>query len=90
MGTEIETMREHEAIELFHQMCGKFGWVGCIFTEEDIRMCLADDFFEGVEIEKMVEKVQWTRSWRKVMEEAMNEAGADCLLEAIREAKEGK
>lgn len=93
VGTPISvasTMQEHDAIELFHQMSSKFGWVGCIFTVADIRMCLADDFFEGVEIEKMVEKVQWTRSWRKVMEEAMNEAGADCLLEAIREAKEGK
>ena len=86
----VETMREHDGIDLFHQMCGKFEWVGCIFTEGDIRMVLEDEGFDEPEMDKMVEKVMWTRWWRKVMDEAMNEAGADCLLEAIREAKEGK
>jgi siroheme synthase (precorrin-2 oxidase/ferrochelatase) len=90
MGTQIETMQEHEAIELFHQMCGKFGWVGCIFTEEDIRMCLEDDVFDEAEMDKMVEKVKRTRWWRKVMDGAMNQAGSDALLEAIREAKTGE
>ena len=86
MGTEIETMEEHEAIELYYQMSSKFGWVGCIFTIADIRMKLAEDGLEGDELEKMVEKVEWTRWWRKTMDEAMNEAGYEVLAEAIYEA----
>ena len=86
----VDTMREHEGIELFHQMCGKFGWVGCIFTEEDIRMKLAEDGLEGDDLEKMVEKVQWTRWWHRTMDNAMNEAGYEILDEAIYEAKNGE
>ena len=88
MGTEIETMQEHEAIELYYQMSSKFGWVGCIFTVADIRMQLAEQGLEGDELEKMVEKVEWTRWWRKTMDEAMNEAGYEVLAEAIYEATE--
>ena len=88
MGTQIETMQEHEAIELFHQMCGKFGWVGCIFTEEDIRMRLEDEVFDEAEMDKMVEAVTWTRWWRKAMDEAMCEAGNEMLDGAIQEAQE--
>jgi hypothetical protein len=84
---EVGTMEEHEAIELFHQMCGKFGWVGCIFTEEDIRMRLEDDVFDEAEMDKMVEAVKWTRWWRKHMDNTMAEAGNEALDEAIYEAK---
>ncbi len=90
MGTQIETMQEHEAIELFHQMCGKFGWVGCIFTEDDIRQRLEDNYFNEKEITKLIEKIQWTRSWRKGMDNAMNEAGNEMLDEAIYEATTGE
>lgn len=94
VGTPISvasTMQEHDAIELFHQMSSKFGWVGCIFTVADIRMKLAEDGLEGDELEKMVEKVEWTRWWRKTMDNAMNEAGYEVLAEAISEATtEGK
>ena len=90
MGTQIETMQEHEGIELFHQMCGKFGWVGCIFTEEDIFQRLGDNYFDEEETTKMVERVKWTRSWRKGMDNAMNEAGNEMLDEAIYEAGNGK
>ena len=83
---KLDTMREHEGIELFHQMCGKFGWVGCIFTTEDIRMRLEDDVFDEAEMDKMVEAVTWTRWWRKAMDNAMNEAGYEILDEAIAEA----
>ena len=83
---EVGTMEEHEAIELYYQMSSKFGWVGCIFTVADIRMKLAEDGLEGDELEKMVEKVEWTRWWRKTMDEAMNEAGYEVLAEAIYEA----
>ena len=85
---EVGTMEEHEAIELFHQMCGKFGWVGCIFTEEDIRMRLEDDVFDEAEMDKMVEKVKRTRWWRKAMDEATCEAGNEMLDGAIQEAQE--
>ena len=84
----VDTMREHEGIELFHQMCGKFGWVGCIFTEEDIRMRLEDEVFDEAEMDKMVEAVTWTRWWRKAMDEAMCEAGNEMLDGAIQEAQE--
>ena len=90
MITQLETMEEHEAIELYHQMSSKFGWVGCIFTVADIRMKLAEDGLEGDELEKMVEKVQWTRWWRKTMDNAMVEAGYETLDEAIYEAKNGE
>ena len=90
MGTQIETMQEHEAIEFYHQMSSKFGWVGCIFTEEDIRMRLEDEVFDEAEMDKMVERVTWTRWWRKAMDEAMCEAGYEMLDEAIREAQEGE
>ena len=90
MGTQIETMQEHEAIELFHQMSSKFGWVGCIFTVADIRMRLAEDGLTGDELEAMVKKVEWTRWWRKVMDNSMNEAGYETLDEAIYEAKNGE
>jgi hypothetical protein len=90
MGTQLETMQEHEAIEFYHQMSSKFGWVGCIFTVADIRMRLAEDGLTGDELEAMVEKVEWTRWWRKVMDEAMCEAGYEMLDEAIREAQEGE
>jgi hypothetical protein len=83
-------MEEHEAIELYHQMSRKFGWVGCIFTIAYIRMRLAEDGLEGDELEKMVEKVEWTRWWRKVMDEALWEAGYGMMDEAIREAQEGE
>ena len=83
---EVGTMEEHEGIELYYQMSSKFGWVGCIFTIADIRMKLAEDGLEGDELEKMVEKVEWTRWWRKTMDEAMNEAGYEVLAEAIYEA----
>jgi hypothetical protein len=53
-------------------------------------MRLAEDGLEGDELEKMVEKVEWTRWWRKVMDEAMCEAGYEMLDEAIREAQEGE
>jgi hypothetical protein len=86
---EVGTMEEHEGIELYHQMSSKFGWVGCIFTVADIRMKLAEDGLEGDELEKMVEKVQWTRWWRKTMDNAMVEAGYETLDEAIYEAKNG-
>jgi len=89
MITQLETMEEHEAIELYHQMSSKFGWVGCIFTVADIRMKLAEDVLEGDELEKMVEKVQWTHWWHKIMSDAMNEAGYETLDEAIYEAKNG-
>ena len=82
---EVGTMEEHEGIELYHQMSSKFGWVGCIFTVADIRMRLAEDGLEGDELEKMVEKTQQTRSWRKVMEDAMNREGYEVLAEAIQE-----
>ena len=87
---EVGTMEEHEGIELYYQMSSKFGWVGCIFTIADIRMKLAEDGLEGDELEKMVEKVEWTRWWRKTMDEAMNEAGYEVLAEAIYEAQEGE
>ena len=87
---EVGTMEEHEAIELFHQMCGKFGWVGCIFTEGDIRQRLEDNYFNEKEITKLIEKIQWTRSWRKGMDNAMNEAGNDMLDEAIYYATNGE
>ena len=87
---EVGTMEEHEAIELYHQMSRKFGWVGCIFTIAYIRMRLAEDGLEGDELEKMVEKVEWTRWWRKVMDEALWEAGYGMMDEAIREAQEGE
>jgi hypothetical protein len=93
VGTPINVaseMQEHDGIELFHQMSSKFGWVGCIFTEEDIRMRLEDEVFDEAEMDKMVEKVQWTRWWRKAMDEAMCEAGYEMLDEAIREAQEGE
>jgi hypothetical protein len=86
---EVGTMEEHEGIELYHQMSSKFGWVGCIFTVADIRMKLAEDGLEGDELEKMVEKVQWTRWWRKTMDNAMVEAGYEALDSAIYEAKNG-
>jgi hypothetical protein len=86
----VDTMREHEGIELFHQMCGKFGWVGCIFTEDDIRQQLEQEEVSEDDMGTMVEKVQWTRWWRKHMDDAMNQAGSDALLEAIREAKTGE
>jgi hypothetical protein len=81
----VDTMREHEAIELYYQMSRKFGWVGCIFTVADIHMQLAEEGLEGDELEKMVEKTQQTRSWRKVMEDAMNREGYEVLAEAIQE-----
>jgi hypothetical protein len=87
---EVGTMEEHEGIELYHQMSSKFGWVGCIFTVADIRMKLAEDGLEGDELEKMVEKVQWTRWWHRTMDNAMNEAGYEILDEAIYEAKNGE
>lgn len=87
MGTQIKTMQEHEGIELFHQMCGKFGWVGCIFTDEDIRMRLEDDDLSDEQMAPIVEAVKWTRWWRKHMDNAMNEAGNEALDEAIYEAK---
>jgi hypothetical protein len=87
---EVGTMEEHEGIELYHQMSSKFGWVGCIFTVADIRMKLAEDGLEGDELEKMVEKVQWTRWWRKTMDNAMVEAGYEALDSAIYEAKNGE
>jgi hypothetical protein len=87
---EVGTMEEHEAIEFYHQMSSKFGWVGCIFTIADIRMRLAEEGLEGDELEKMVEKVEWTRWWRKVMDEAMCEAGYGMMDEAIKEAQEGE
>jgi hypothetical protein len=93
VGTPINVaseMQEHDGIELFHQMSSKFGWVGCIFTVADIRMKLAEDGLEGDELEKMVEKVQWTRWWHKIMSDAMNEAGYETLDEAIYEAKNGE
>ena len=85
MITQIETMEEHDAIELYYQMSSKFGWVGCIFTVADIRMQLAEDGLEGDELEKMVEQTQQTRSWRKVMADAMNREGYEVLAEAIQE-----
>jgi hypothetical protein len=93
VGTPINVaseMQEHDGIELFHQMSSKFGWVGCIFTVADIRMKLAEDGLEGDELEKMVEKVQWTRWWHRTMDNAMNEAGYEILDEAIYEAKNGE
>jgi hypothetical protein len=89
VGTPINVaseMQEHEGIELFHQMCGKFGWVGCIFTEEDIRQQLEQEEVSEEDMEALVEKVGWTRWWRKVMDEAMCETGYEILAEAIAEA----
>jgi hypothetical protein len=86
----VDTMREHEGIELFHQMCGKFGWVGCIFTEDDIRQQLEKEEVSEDDMGTMVEKVQWTRWWRKVMDEAMVETGYEILAEAISEATAGE
>jgi hypothetical protein len=93
VGTPINVaseMQEHDGIELYHQMSSKFGWVGCIFTVADIRMKLAEDGLEGDELEKMVEKVQWTHWWHKIMSDAMNEAGYETLDEAIYEATAGE
>jgi hypothetical protein len=87
---KLDTMEEHDGIELYHQMSSKFGWVGCIFTVADIRMKLAEDGLEGDELEKMVEKVQWTRWWHRTMDNAMNGAGYEILDEAIYEAKNGE
>jgi hypothetical protein len=87
---EVGTMEEHDGIELYHQMSSKFGWVGCIFTVADIRMKLAEDGLEGDDLEKMVEKVQWTRWWHRTMDNAMNQAGYETLDEAIYEAKNGE
>ena len=94
MGTEIETMKEHEAFELFHQMRKKFGWMGCIFMEEDIRTRLEDDFFDDETdafdeegFEKMVEKVKSTDAWTRGITVAMVQAGFDSFDEAIIEAE---
>jgi hypothetical protein len=83
----VETMREHEGIDLFHQLCGKFEWKGCIFTEGDIRQNLEDEDIDEATLNKMVEKVQWTHWWRKIMDNSIIEAGYAILDEAIYEVK---
>ena len=90
MNKQVAEMQEHEGIELFHQICGKFGWVGCIFTDEDIRQRLEDEVFDEAEMDKMVEAIKWTRWWNKTMDNAMNEAGYEILDEAIYEVKNSK
>ena len=86
LDIDVNTLHEHQGIELFHQMCGKFGWTGCIFTDEDIRQQLEQEEVSEEDMDAMVEKVGWTRWWRKVMDEAMVETGYEILAEAIAEA----
>lgn len=85
MNKQVAEMQEHEAIELFHQMCGKFGWVGCIFTDEDIRIRLEDEVFDEAELDKMVEAVKFTTWWRKTIDHVLSESGNETLDEAIYE-----
>jgi hypothetical protein len=89
MNKQLEEMQEQEAIQLFHRMCGKFGWVGCIFTDEDIRQRLADDDIAEEHMEGMVEAVKFTTWWRKTLDNVLCEVGNETLDEAIYEATNG-
>lgn len=42
----LTDITEDEAMNIFHALCGKFGWAGSVFTKDDVQQAYRDEMAE--------------------------------------------
>ena len=89
METTADNITEEQALDLMWSFARKFGWKGTMFTRDDVRQAIIDQYGESETLEKELTAVMGTRMWTKYLEEAIAREGMECLYEAIYAAENG-
>jgi hypothetical protein len=82
---------EEDAFQLLHAMRRKFDWAGSMWTPDDIRACIKDNYADSITwdedgLEEFVSECVNTRWWQKSLDEITTEHGWEVLGIMVEEA----
>lgn len=78
---------EELALAQVARWANEYGWKGTMFTRDDVRQAVIDQYGESPTLDLQVERVMDTGVWRKYLEEAITREGMECIYEAISDVE---
>ena len=82
---------EEDAFQLLHAMRRKFDWAGSMWTPDDIRACINDNYADSItwdedSLEEFVSQCVNTRWWQRSLDEITTEHGWEVVAILVEEA----
>jgi hypothetical protein len=85
-----ETITEHEAVGVYHELANRFGWAGTFFTRDDAEERWLQESGEDTFSDDNWNDLTSTWYWRKGIENRLCEEGWDVVDLAIDDALKAK
>lgn len=82
---------EEDAFDLLHAMRRKFDWAGSMWTPDDIRTCIKDNYVDSItwgedRLEEFVSECVSSRWWQKSLDEITTVHGWEVVAILVDEA----